>query len=101
MVLQPGGLKSRMLVDPVFFLKCVDCESRGELSRLWIRASIQLESPRTSKLLHYVECMNCGVHLKSRHRDFMESVGDEEWNRFVSEDAKLDTTRPPGRVGLA
>jgi hypothetical protein len=31
----------------------------------------------------------------------MESVGDEEWNRFVSEDAKLDTTLPPGRVGLA
>ena len=96
-----GELKLRMLMDPVFFLKCVDCEARGQLSRLWIRASIQMESARTAKILHYVECMNCGAHLKSRHRDLMESVDDEEWNRFVGERTDLDTTLPPGMIRLA
>ena len=96
-----GGLKRRMLMDPVFFLKCLECEVRGELSRLWIRASIQMESARTARVLHYVECMNCGAHLKSRHRDLMESVDDEEWNRFVGEGTDLETTLPPGMIRLA
>ena len=96
-----GGLKRRMHMDPVFFLKCVDCEAMGELSRLWIRASIQVESARTAKILHYVECMNCGAHLKSRHRDLMESVDDDEWNRFVGEGTELDSALPPGMSRLA
>ena len=85
-----------MMTDPVFLLRCVDCDANGSLSRLWIRASLQVGSSRTSQALHYVECMNCGAHLKSRHRDLMEAVGDEEWSRFVGEDAERDVAPPAG-----
>lgn len=77
-----GGIIMR---DSVFLLRCVDCDALGHVSRLWLRASIQVKSGRARQTHHYVECMNCGAHLKSRQRDLMESVGDEEWSRFVDE----------------
>ncbi len=89
-----------MMIDSVFLLRCVDCDARGDLSRLWIRASVEAESLRKSQLLHYVECMNCGAHLKSRHRDYMESVDDDEWSRIVSDDTDLEITLPPGSQRL-
>ncbi len=85
-----------MMIDSVFLLRCVDCDAKGELSRLWIRASIELDSVRDSQILHYVECMSCGAHLKSRHRDYMETVDDEEWGRFVNEDSDLEKSPPAG-----
>ena len=73
------------MTDSIFLLRCVDCDAMGRFSRLWLRNSIDLEARGQAEVQHYVECMNCGAHLKSRHRDLMEPVGDEEWRRFVDE----------------
>ena len=90
-----------MMIDSVFLLRCVDCDAKGELSRLWIRASIEIDSAREAQTLHYVECMSCGAHLKSRHRDYMEAVDDKEWSRFVSDESDREQTPPAGmqRIG--
>ena len=95
------GELGKMMTDPVFLLRCIDCDSEGKLSRLWLRTSIEVESVRRSEVLHYVECMNCGAHLKSRYRDTMESVDDDEWKRFVGDDANLGASLPPGMVRLS
>ena len=89
------------MTDPVFLLRCVDCDANGSLSRLWIRASLQVGSGRKLQALHYVECMNCGAHLKSRHRDLMESVDEEEWSRLVGEDVERDAAPSPGMEQLS
>lgn len=78
-----------MMIDPVFMLRCVDCDAKGALSCLWIRASLETEYHRHYRLLHYVECLNCGAHLKSQYRDLMEVVDDEEWRRFVDDEVEL------------
>ena len=88
------------MIDSVFLLRCVDCDASGDLSRLWIRASIDLETKRRSQVLHYVECLNCGAHMKSRHRDLMETVSDEKWNRFVGDDIDLTISPAPGMQRL-
>ena len=72
------------MTDSIFMLRCVDCDARGLFSRLWLRKSVDVGYGRNAKLLHYVECMNCGTHLKSHHRDLMEPVSDDEWRRCVS-----------------
>ena len=77
------------MTDSIFLLRCVDCDARVLLSRLWLRASIEV--PRGAEVHRYVECMNCGAHLKSRQHDLMERVDDEEWARFVGDES--------GRVG--
>ncbi len=71
------------MTDSIFLLRCLDCDARGMLSQLWLRASIAVTAGRQSDVHHYVECMNCGAHLKSRQRDRMENVDDAEWDRFV------------------
>jgi len=79
------------MTDSIFLLRCVDCDAHGLLSRLWLRASVEVGKRRSGEqhqeVHRYVECMNCGAHLKSRYHDRMESVGDEEWRRCVGEDA--------------
>ena len=80
------------MIDSIFLLRCVDCDATGDLSRLWIRASIDLETRRRAQILHYVECLNCGAHMKSQHRDLMEIVGDDEWSRCVGDDIERGTT---------
>ncbi len=89
------------MADSIFMLRCVDCDAQGLLSRLWLRASIEVKAGRSTQVQHYVECMNCGAHLKSRHRDLMESVADDEWQRFVGEDGGPQGWAPGGtpRVG--
>lgn len=110
-------------IDPVFSLRCVDCDALGEPSRLWIRRTVdradledaastgpdasnasasahgsapattsssgqRLSRSRASRPFvsrHYVECMNCGAHLKGRADGRMEPVDDEEWRHFVDE----------------
>jgi len=79
------------MIDPIFRLRCVDCDALGVLSRLWLRTSIEVKpSGHASSSMalhdqihHYVECMNCGAHLKSRQSDCMENVADAEWKRIV------------------
>ena len=85
-----GEEEGEMMIDPVFLLRCIDCDAKGGLSRLWIRVSLEMESDRHSRILHYVECLNCGAHLKSQHRDLMEIVDDEEWRRFVDDDIEVE-----------
>ena len=89
-----------MMTDPIFLLRCLDCDAEGKLSRLWLRTSIEVEVARRSEVHHYVECMNCGAHLKSRYRDAMESVEDDEWKRFVGDGPDPGATLPPGRFRL-
>ena len=89
-----------MMTDPIFLLRCLDCDSEEKLIRLWLRTSIEVEVARRSEVHHYVECMNCGAHLKSRYRDAMESVDDDEWKRFVGDGSELAASLPPGRVRL-
>jgi Zn ribbon nucleic-acid-binding protein len=89
-----------MMTDPIFLLRCVDCDAEEKLSRLWLRTSIEVEVARRSEVHHYVECMNCGAHLKSRYRDAMESVDDDEWKLFVGDGSQLVASLPPGRVRL-
>lgn len=84
-----------MMIDPVFLLRCIDCDAKGDLSRLWIRASLETESHRHSRLLHYIECLNCGAHLKSQYRDLMEIVEDEEWHHFVDDNVDLELPSRP------
>ncbi len=88
------------MTDSVFLLRCVDCDALGRLSRLWLRTSIRIasssSSSHNSELLHYVECMNCGARLKSRHRDFMENVDDDEWSRFVGDEFESESNLPSG-----
>ncbi len=76
------------MTDSIFLLRCVDCDARGLLSRLWLRTSIEVKSSKAEEVHHYVECMNCQARLKSRHRDLMESVDDAEWRRFVGTDGQ-------------
>jgi len=91
------------MTDSIFLLRCVDCDARGLLSRLWLRASIDVKRGTGAKgangaeVHRYVECMNCGAHLKSRQRDLMESVDDEEWERFVGD----ASGRPSASVSTA
>ena len=84
--------------DSVFLLRCVSCDAVGHLSRLWIRRSVEVARGGSRQVHHYVECMNCGAHLKSRQRDLMESVDDEEWRRLVgdlpAEGAAAERERP-------
>jgi len=70
-------------MNAIFLLRCVDCDAQGLVSRLWLRTTVEVGSPRAAEVHHYVECMNCGAHLKSRHSDRMESVADDEWQRVV------------------
>ena len=79
--------------DSVFLLRCVSCDARGRLSRLWIRRSLEVARGGSRQVHHYVECMNCGAHLKSRQRDLMESVDDDEWSRLVGD---MPTEHAPG-----
>jgi hypothetical protein len=83
------------MTDSIFLLRCVDCDALGLLSRLWLRASVEVKKGRPGEVQRYVECMNCGAHLKSRHHDRMESVGDEEWRRFVDEDVQTPRGSAP------
>jgi hypothetical protein len=75
------------MTDSIFLLRCVDCDARGLLSRLWLRASIEARRGKSLEVHRYVECMNCGAHLKSRQHDLMERVDDEEWARFVGDES--------------
>lgn len=87
-------------IDPIFSMRCVDCDALGEPSRLWIRRSVDdgrrgrrvqatshglsrhgLSSHNLSS--HYVECMNCGAHLKGLEDGRMVPVDDEEWRLIV------------------
>jgi hypothetical protein len=77
------------MTDSIFALRCVDCDAHGLLSQLWLRASIEITTGRSSRVHHYVECMNCGVRLKSRHRNRMERVDDDEWHRFVDRESAV------------
>jgi Zn ribbon nucleic-acid-binding protein len=77
------------MTDSIFGLRCVDCDAQGLLSQLWLRASVEINAGRSSRTHHYVECMNCGVHMKSRHRNRMELVDDDEWNRFVDRESAV------------
>ncbi len=73
----------------------MDCDARGEPSRLWLRRSVEGASSRApgarlhpdQYVDHYVECMNCGAHLKGRADGRMEPVDEEEWRSFVDEEA--------------
>lgn len=89
-----GGILT--MRDSVFLLRCVDCDALGELSRLWLRTSIEVASGRSRQVHHYVECINCGAHLKSRQRDLMESVDDDEWKRFVGDELARPQSLPAG-----
>jgi Zn ribbon nucleic-acid-binding protein len=82
--------------DSIFLLRCVDCDALGYVSRLWLRTSIQVSAGRRNQVHHYVECMNCGARLKSRHRDLMESVNDDEWQRFVGDELARPQSLPTG-----
>jgi len=95
------------MMDPIFRLRCVDCDARGLLSRLWLRSSIELGSgsdevrhpfqrPGPYALRHYVECMNCGAHLKNGRRDGMEIVDDAEWRRCVDDALEPGPASPTG-----
>jgi len=66
------------------------------MSRLWLRTSIEVPAGGGRQVHHYVECMNCGAHLKSRQRDLMESVDDDEWKRFVSDEPARRQSLPAG-----
>jgi Zn ribbon nucleic-acid-binding protein len=81
------------MTDSIFLLRCVDCDAQGQLSRLWLRTSIEVGGGRHAELQHYVECMNCGAHLKSHQHDRMETVDDDEWSRIV--DGPMGAEGPP------
>lgn len=82
--------------DSIFLLRCVDCDAHGLMSRLWLRTSIEVAAGRARQVHHYVECMICGAHLKSRQRDLMESVDDTEWQRFVGDEIARPESLPTG-----
>jgi transcription elongation factor Elf1 len=82
--------------DSIFRLRCIDCDALGLVSRLWLRTSIEVAAGRSRQVHHYVECMNCGAHLKCRHRDLMESVDDHEWKRFVGDELARPQSLPMG-----
>jgi hypothetical protein len=84
------------MTDAIFLLRCVDCDAQGLASRLWLRTSIEVKAVRSPEVHHYVECMNCGARLKSRYHDRMESVDDDEWQRFVGDELSGDATLPAG-----
>jgi hypothetical protein len=84
------------MTDSIFLLRCVDCDASGLLSQLWLRTSIEVTAGRESDVHHYVECMNCGAHLKSRQRDRMESVDDAEWSRIVEDATSGAQSLPTG-----
>jgi hypothetical protein len=84
------------MTDSIFLLRCVDCDAQGLASRLWLRTSIEVKAARAEEVHHYVECMNCGARLKSRYHDRMETVGDDEWQRFVGDGMDSQTSLPAG-----
>jgi Zn ribbon nucleic-acid-binding protein len=84
------------MTDSIFMLRCVDCDAQGRFSRLWLRNTIDVRRAGNAEELHYVECLNCGAHLKSRHRDRMEPVSDDEWRRCVSEQSRRSMTTAQG-----
>ena len=88
-------------LGPVFLLRCVECDDLGRPSRLWLRASIEVRSGRSEQVHHYVECMNCGSHLRSRQPDHMERVAPDEWTRFVGEADAPEPQLPSGMERLA
>lgn len=88
-------------LGPVFLLRCVECDELGRPSRLWLRACIEVRSGRSQQIHHYVECMNCGSHLRSRQPDHMERVATEEWVRFVGETDAPVPDLPYGMERLA
>ena len=67
-------------LGPVFLLRCLECDEQERPSRLWLRAAIEVRSGRAEQIHHYVECMNCGSHLRSRQPDHMERVAPDEWD---------------------
>ena len=89
------------MTESIFLLRCVDCDARGALSRLWLRTSIEVTCSRSSEVHHYVECMNCGAHLKSRQTDRMEDVDDAEWSRFVGDAVDAEPGLPSGMLRIA
>ncbi|MEE3327696.1 MAG: hypothetical protein VX252_10195 [Myxococcota bacterium] len=88
-------------LGPVFLLRCLECDELGRPSRLWLRASIEVRSGRSQQVHHYVECMNCGSHLRSRQPDHMERVAPDEWTRFVGEADAPAPQLPSGMERLA
>ena len=82
------------MTDSIFLLRCVDCDAQGLLSRLWIRASVEVGRAKSGEVHRYVECMNCGARLKSRSHALMETVDDDEWQRFVGEDGESSARQP-------
>ena len=88
-------------LGPVFLLRCVECDDQGKPSRLWLRTSIEVISHKSPQVHHYVECMNCGTHLRSRQPDHMERVSLDEWGRFVSAPGDPEPPLPSGMARLA
>ncbi len=84
------------MTDSIFLLRCVDCDARGLLSKLWLRANVEVRRGGAVEVHRYVECMNCGAHLKSRQHDLMESVDDEEWAQYVGSGAAGSPASPAG-----
>jgi len=88
------------MIDAIFRLECAECDGRGLPSRLWIRTSVEVGARSKSGTLHYFECMNCGARLKSRLSDVVEPVDDEEWRRWVGDDAgSAGSDAPPAMPG--
>ena len=87
------------MIDSLFTLYCEDCEVAERPSRLWVRAEIEVSTTRGPETQHYLECMNCGYRFKSCMEDHMEAVGDEEWNRFVSESPSFQAGSPSSAEG--
>lgn len=88
-------------LQSIFLLRCLKCDEQGQPSRLWLRTSIKVLEGVSPQVHHYVECMNCHAHLRSRQPDHMEPVDEAEWDRFVG-DAKGPVPQlPSGMQRLA
>lgn len=87
--------------NSTFLLRCLECDEQGEPSRLWLRTSIQVQASGTPQVHHYVECMNCCAHLRSRQPDHMERVDEAEWIRFVGDARGPVPQLPSGMQRLA
>ncbi|MFP6641529.1 MAG: hypothetical protein VCC04_14890 [Myxococcota bacterium] len=85
----------------IFRLRCVECDEQDIPSRLWLRASFELSFTGRRQVHHYVECMNCGSHLRSRQPDHMEKVDTDEWTRFIGDVGGPSPQLPSGMERLA